>query len=111
MLAVFTAIDAHPRMVRARALAHAVGRKVAFVVDSACIAFVILTGLTFSLAGFDLVVAARLWGGFWTHYAAAPAASREPVLLAMVLAWLTVTLLTALVRALGKRGAHPAQDS
>jgi hypothetical protein len=103
-------IDHHPAMGRARTVAHGLGRRVAFVVDSACIAFTILTGLTFSLAGFDLETAARLWGGFWTHYADATPEARLPVLITMTAVWFAVTVLTALVRATGKRASSAARD-
>jgi hypothetical protein len=110
MGSVLSRLDEHPALERARTFAHAVGRPVAFAVDSACIAFTVLTGLTFSLAGFELVTAARLWGGFWTHYADATPEARQPVLITMLAVWLAVTVLTALIRATGKRASKAAQD-
>ena len=82
------ALDEAPALNRVRRLVHAAGRRVAFAVDCACIAACVLGLLTFSLAGFELPTAARLWGGFWAHYADAPPAAREPVLIFMMAVWL-----------------------
>lgn len=110
MVAVLQKLDSHPALGRVRIAVHAAAGRLAFVVDSGCIAFTVLTGLTFSLAGFDLPTAARLWGGFWTHYADAAPSARQPVLITMLAVWAAVTALTVLIRASGKRRGMTAQD-
>lgn len=92
-------LDEGPGLNRARTLVHAGARRVAFFIDSACVAGGVLMLLTFSLAGFDLPRAARLWGGFWTHYADASEAARAPVLHFILALWLVVTALVAICRA------------
>src|SRR3990167_4113171 len=92
------ALDEAPALNRVRRLVHAAGRRVAFAVDCACIAACVLGLLTLSLAGFELPTAARLWGGFWTHYADAPPAAREPVLIFIMAVWLIATVLVGFCR-------------
>lgn len=99
--------DSSAGLNRARALAHAAGRRVAFWIDNACVAGGVLSLLSLSLAGFELPKAARLWGGFWTHYADASEAARAPVLTFMMAAWLIATVLVAFCRAPKNASALP----
>lgn len=94
-------MDESKSLNRARALAHGLGWKVAFFIDSICVALGVIALLTFSLAGFDLVKAARLWGGFWTHYADAAPEARFPVLMFMLGAFALTSALVAAFRAPG----------
>lgn len=109
--ALLQRIDQSPGLARARAAAHRWGARVAFLVDSACVAFMSVVFVTLSLAGFDLVKAARLWGDFWTHYADAPSAARTPVTLFLGCAWAVLTLITALVRAPKKTARKAAPET
>lgn len=100
---VIEKVDNSAGLKRLRILAHRTGSLIAFWVDCGCVAAVSLTFITFSLAGFDLVRAARLWGGFWTHFADAAPTSRAPVTATLIALWAATTLLTALCRAPGQR--------
>lgn len=104
-------LDRSPTLGRARLAAHRWGGRIAFVIDSACIAFMSAALVTLSLAGFDLVKAARLWGDFWTHFADAPPAARAPVTAFMAIGWAVLTLITALVRAPRKTAHKAAPES
>lgn len=95
-------MDERASLNRTRRLAHAIGRKVAFGTDCICIAACVIALLTFSLAGFNLVTAARLWGGFWTHFAAATPEARLPVTLVMLGALALTSTLVAFCRAPGQ---------
>ena len=87
-----------PVLERGRAVARGLVDRVAFIVESLCVAAAVLLFFTFAACRFDWLSTAREWGNFWTHYAAAGQAARSPVdaFLLGVLAVLTV--LTAFVR-------------
>lgn len=87
-----------PRLATFRRFAHATARILGWWAMSGCVAFVVLTLLATSVAGFELDHIARLFGGFWTHFADATPAQRRPVEVAMVWAFAVTLGLVAWMR-------------
>ena len=69
---------------RARRAAHWALPRAAFLVESVAVATGLFELVTFAMLQGNRLLAAHEWGLFLTHYAAAPAAARTPVDLAIV---------------------------
>jgi hypothetical protein len=89
----------HPRLELGRAWAKALADRIAFVVESACVANAVFWFLTWAGLGFSWSVAAHQWGNFWTHYVAAAPSARQPVELFVAAVGAALTLATCLIRA------------
>ena len=89
----------HHRLEAARAWAHALTDRLAFVVESACVANAVFWFLIWGLLGFRWLTTAHEWGRFWIHYVAAAPAARRPVELFVLATLLVLTLLTGAIRA------------
>ena len=86
-------------MEAARAWLHALTDRVAFVVESACVANAVFWFLIWGLLGFHWRTTAHEWGNFWTHYVAATPAARRPVELFVGAVLLILTVLAGVIRA------------
>ena len=88
-----------PHLAVGRAWLHALADRVAFVVESACVANAVFWFLTWGLLGFHWRTTAHEWGNFWTHYVAAAPAARRPVELFVAAVLLVLTALAGAIRA------------
>jgi len=89
----------NPRLEQGRRWVWAITDRLAFVVESACVANAVLWFLTFAAVGFSWRTTAHEWGNFWTHYTSASPAARAPVEQVLLGVLALLTLLTAIVRA------------
>lgn len=89
----------HPRLEQARRWVWAITDRLAFVVESACVANAVFGFITFAALGFSWRTTAHEWGNFWTHYVSAAASARAPVEHVLLGVLATLTVLTAFIRA------------
>ena len=89
----------HPRLEAARAWLHAFADRVAFVLESACVANAVFWFLIWGLLGFRWLTTAHEWGRFWVHYVAATPAARRPVELFVAAVLVILTVLAGAIRA------------
>lgn len=88
----------HPTLEAARAWLKAAVDRLAFLVESACIANAVFWFLTWGLLGFSWRTTAHEWGNFWTHYTAAAPAARQPVEIFLGLSLVALTGITCFIR-------------
>lgn len=96
----------HPEA--ARAWMHALVDRLAFVVESACVANAVFWFLTWGMLGFRWLTAAHEWANFWAHYVAAAPIARRPVEVFVGAVLLILTVLAGAIRApKASRAWHP----
>lgn len=83
---------------RARAFVKALVDRVAFAVESLCVALAALLLLVFGVCRFHYPTLAHELGNFWSHYAKASPVAREPVDHFMVGALILLSLVIAAIR-------------